>query len=139
MGKGRGISSGIAEREKAMLSQILQGLEPAVVSACVAVLTALIGIIAAALVKFIEAKKDALREKVGADRYDAQLAVARECWGIVEEYFRLHPTLTKTAQAAAELFAEELRKSYPDLANELVDHLRQAVAGEKNAGRPSKT
>ena len=118
-----------------MLQLISNAITPILISAIVAVLTAIIGIVGNAMVKFLAAKKSAIEQKIGVDKYNADLQVAREVWGIVEEFFRTNPQLTKTIQTAAATFADEIRKKIPGLTDDEVAHLRQAVAGEVNQGK----
>jgi len=61
--------------------------------------------------------------------------MARTVWGIVDEYFRVNPQLTKTIETAGLKFADEIRKKIPELTDDEVTHLQQAVAGEVNKGK----
>jgi hypothetical protein len=122
-----------------MLNQILNVVEPIIVSAAVACLTALVGLIGNAAVKFISTKKVALEHQIGVDKYNADLQKAREVWGIGDEFFRTHPEMTKTIETAAAKFQDELLKVIPALTTDEIDHLRQAVAGEVNKGRAAVT
>jgi hypothetical protein len=117
-----------------MLNQILNAVEPIIVSAAVACLTALVGLVGNAAVKFIATKK-ALIQQIGVDKYNADLQTARNVWGVVDEEFRTHPELTKTIESAAAKFEDELLKKVPGLTPNEIDHLRQVVAGEVNKGR----
>jgi hypothetical protein len=118
-----------------MLNQILNAVEPIIVSAAVACLTALVGLVGNAAVKFIATKKAALIQQIGVDKYNADLQTARNVWGVVDEEFRTHPELTKTIESAAAKFEDELLKKVPGLTPNEIDHLRQVVAGEVNKGR----
>lgn len=118
-----------------MLNQIMSAVEPIVISAAVAVLTAVISLIGSAVLRFLVTKKAELVQKIGVDRYNADLAVARNVWGIVDEFFRVHPELEKTVESAASKFEEEILKKIPGLTPDEIDHLRQTVAGEVNKGR----
>jgi hypothetical protein len=118
-----------------MLNQIVNVLAPIIVSTAVACLTALVGIVGNAAVKFIATKKAALVQQIGVDKYNADLQTARNVWGVVDEGFRTHPELTKTIETAAAKFEDEMLKKLPGLTPDEVDHLRQVVAGEVNKGR----
>lgn len=118
-----------------MVHALLTAVEPIFVSAAVAALTAITGIVGDGLIKFITAKKAAVIQKIGVDKYNSDLAVARNIWGIVDEKFRITPTLTKTAESAAAMFEQEILKKIPSLTPDEIDHLRQTVAGEVNKGR----
>jgi len=122
-----------------MLNQIASAVEPIIISAAVVVLTALIGIIGDAIVHFINVKKAALIQKIGVDKYNSNLQVAREVWGVVDEHFRINAELTKTAETAAVKFQDEILRKIPGLTVDEIDHLRQAVAGEVNKGKAAVT
>lgn len=118
-----------------MWAQIASGLEPALVSAAIAVLTAIIGVVGGAIIQLLAQKKAAIIQKIGVDRYNQELAEAKAVWGIVDEFFRTNPTLTKTMATAAAKFNEILGARLPYLTSDELDHLRQAVAGEVNKGK----
>lgn len=118
-----------------MWAQIATGLEPALVSAALAVLTAIIGVVGGAIVQLLATKKSAIIQKIGVDRYNQELAEAKAVWGIVDEFFRTNPALSKTMATAAAKFNEILSKRLPYLTSDELDHLRQAVAGEVNKGK----
>ena len=118
-----------------MWNQILYSVEQIFVSAAVAAVTAVIGVVGRHAISFITLKETALVAKMGVDKYNAQLSTARECWGIVDEFFRIHPELTKSIDTAAVKFEDELLKKVPGLTPDEINHLRQAVAGEVNKGK----
>lgn len=122
-----------------MEQQIINQIVPVLVAAIFAVLTAVIKAVGDAAVKLIEKKKEAVEAKIGADTYNQRVAVAKQVWGIVDEYFRITPTVTKTIEAAQAKFTEEIKKLIPDITDEEIEHLRQAVAGEVNKGRDALT
>lgn len=118
-----------------MAQQIINSIVPVAIAAIVAVLVAIVKSVGNALVALIEKKAEALRVKIGADVYTQRLSFARQAWEVVDEYFRITPTVTKTIAAAQEKFAEEIKKRVPDITDEEIEQLRQAVAGEVNKGR----
>jgi hypothetical protein len=118
-----------------MLNTICTAIAPVLASAALVVLVALVKAFGEAGVKFIQAKKAAVVAKTGAAKYNNNLTVAREVWGIVDEHFRINATLTKTVDSAAAKFEEEILKVIPGLTKDEIEHLRQAVAGEINRGR----
>ncbi len=73
--------------------------------------------------------------RTSAATYDSNITIAREVRGIVDEHFRISAGLAKTFSAAADKFEEEILKIIPGLTKDEIDHLRQAVAGEVNAGK----
>lgn len=118
-----------------MIQQIIDAVVPVAVAALVAVAVAIIKAVGDATVSFIEKKRDALVTKIGADTYARNLAVAREVWGQVDEYFRITPSVAKTVDAAQAKFVEYIQKVIPGLTDDDIEHLRQAVAGEVNKGK----
>jgi hypothetical protein len=111
-----------------MLNQILE----AVVTALVGLLLVLIPIVFAKLTVWASAKINAIQVKTGAEDYNHSLAVAKSVYGIVDEYFRITPTITATIEAKVDMFETEILKICPYLTADDIDHLRQAVAGELN-------
>jgi hypothetical protein len=122
-----------------MLQQVVNAATPIIVSAIVAILTAIIGLVGDAAIKFINAKKAAIIQQIGVDKYNADLAMARTVWGIVDEYFRTNPQLTKSIETTGLKFADEIRKKIPGLTDDEVTHLQEAVAGEVNKGKAAVT
>lgn len=122
-----------------MLSTIVNAVEPIVVSAAVAVITTLIGVVGTAATKWLSAKKQAVEKQIGTTEYNQLLSYAHIAWGIVEEEFRTHPELEKTMEAKQAQFAEWLEKLVPGLTTEKIEALRQAVAAEVNKGKAALT
>lgn len=122
-----------------MIQQIVNTVVPVAVAALVAVLVAVIKAVGDAAVSFIGKKKEALEAQIGAATYTQRLAFARQAWGIVDEYFRITPAVTKTVDTAQAKFAEVLKKMVPSLTDEEIAQLRQAVAGEVNKGKTAVT
>lgn len=118
-----------------MLQTIINTVVPVAVTALIAVLVALIKGVGDAAVNFIEQKTAAIKSKVGTDTYAQRLAFARQAWNITDEYFRITPTVTKTIDTAQMKFAEEIKRLIPDITEDEISQLRQAVAGEVNKGR----
>jgi hypothetical protein len=111
-----------------MLNQILEALA----TALVAILLAVISFVGAKTVTFIEQKKEALTVKIGADTYNKNLAFAKSAWNIVDEYFRITPTVEKTLDSTAKMFTDEMKKFVPQITDADIEQLRQAIAGEVN-------
>lgn len=122
-----------------MFQQFLSQVEPAVVSAALAIITAVITAAGSAAVQFIGAKKAAVVQKIGADAYNQKLTLARQAWAMVDETFRITPALTKSIAAKQEAFAAELQKLVPGVTATEIEQFRQIVAGEVNAGREALT
>lgn len=118
-----------------MLQTITSTVLPVAVTALIAVLVALIKGVGDAAVQFIDQKTAAVKVKMGADTYNQRFAFAKQAWNITDEYFRITPTVTKTIDAAQGKFAEEIKKLIPNITDDEIEQLRQAVAGEVNKGR----
>jgi hypothetical protein len=107
----------------------------AAVAALAAVLVTAIKAFGDAGVEYIRQKQKELQVKTGTERYNQNLAFAKSAWAIVDEYFRITPTIEKTIGAKQAKFAEEIRKLIPSVTDSEIEQLRQAVAGEVNKGR----
>jgi len=118
-----------------MLQEIINSVVPILISALIAVLVAVIKAVGDAAVQWIEKKKEALAVGIGVDTYNQRLSFAYQAWYIVDEFFRITPTVTKTIEAAQAKFAEEIKKLIPAITDDEIDQLRQAIAGEVNKGR----
>lgn len=118
-----------------MLQQIISAVVPVVVASIVAIFVAIIKAVGDAAISFIEKKKEAVQVKIGIDTYNQRLAFARQAWNIVDEYFRITPTVQKTVDSTGKMFADEMKKLVPSLTDEEIEQLRQAVAGEVNKGK----
>jgi len=118
---------------------IINAIIPVAVAALIAVLGAVISAVGDAGVQFIKQKKVALAGRIGMDTYNAHLAFAKSAWAIVDEHFRITPTVTKTIESAQEKFTEEIKKLAPSITDIEIDQLRQTVAGEVNKGREAIT
>jgi hypothetical protein len=114
-----------------MLNQILEALA----TAFVAILLAVISFVGAKVTSYLSAKKAAIIAKAGADKYNAELQVAESVFGIVDEYFRITPSVTATVDNKINMFQTEILKKCPYLTQDEIDHLRQAVAGAVNEGK----
>ena len=118
-----------------MAQQIINAIVPVVITAIVAILVAVIKGIGDACVAYISKKKDAVIAKMGADRWNHNLELAKEAWNMVDEEFRITPTLEKTFAAKQKEFTVQIKKLIPEITDAEIEQLRQAVAGEVNKGR----
>lgn len=115
-----------------MVQQILNVLIPAAITGIVGIMAAVIKAAGDAAVELINEKKKAAELKNGMDEYNRNICFARDIWRLVDENFRISATLEKTAEAKQKMFAEELKKLLPQLSDNEIAQLRQAVAGEIN-------
>lgn len=122
-----------------MWHQIITAAEPIIVSAAVAVITAVLGVVGAAATQWLAAKRAAIVKQIGADEYSRRLAVARNIWGVVDEEVRTHPEIAKTIEAKQEIFAAKTEQALPGITADEIERLRQTVAGIVNAGKAALT
>jgi hypothetical protein len=118
-----------------MLQTIINAIVPVAITALIGVLVAIIKALGDAGVSFIQQKKAALEVKIGADTYAQNLAFAKATWAIVDEKFRITPTLEKTFEAKQAEFTAQIKKMIPEITDAEIEQLRQAVAGEVNKGK----
>lgn len=107
----------------------------AAAAALAAVLATAVKAFGDAGIEYIQQKQKEILLKIGSERYNQYLSFARQTWNIVDEYFRITPTVQKTMEAKQQKFAEELKKLVPSVTDSEIEQLRQAVAGEVNKGR----
>lgn len=122
-----------------MLETIVKTATPILITALLSIVTIIISALGDAAVKFVKANVEAVKLKIGEDTYNQRLSFAYQAWRVVDEYFRITPTVTKTIEAAQERFADEIRKLAPDITDDEIEQLRQAVAGQINKGRKAIT
>ncbi|MBZ9615276.1 hypothetical protein [Clostridium estertheticum] len=122
-----------------MLNQILNFISnqvvPVAVAGTFAFLIKEITPVGTALISLFDKKKIAVANKIGIDTYNGNIEKATNVWGEVDEEFRITPLLTKTIEAAQDLFAQKLLKVIPGLTTDDIEHLRQSVAGVVNKGK----
>lgn len=118
-----------------MLNQIINTIVPIAITAIVGMVTAVIKTVGEAGVEYINKKKEAVVQKIGADKYNNELQFARSAWGMVDEHFRISPELEKTFQAKQAEFDKIVAEKFPELTSDEISQLRQTVAGEINKGK----
>jgi hypothetical protein len=118
-----------------MIQSIINGIVPVMVTVIIGILVATIKSVGDVIIEYIEKKKEAVITEIGINKYNSDLAIARSVWNIVEEYFRINPSIEKTMEAAQKKFEEEILKIIPGLTTAEVEQLRQAIAGEINKGK----
>lgn len=118
-----------------MLQSIINQIIPVVITAIVGVLVAIIKAVGDAAVDYINKKKEAVAAQMGIDKYNSKLTLARSIWNLVDEEFRITPTLTATIEAKQKMFETEILKIMPELTSDEITQLRQVIAGEMNKGK----
>lgn len=118
-----------------MLQSIINQIVPVAIAAIVGVFVAIIKAVGDAAVEYIDKKKEAVAARIGIDQYNSKLLLAKNIWNLVDEAFRITPTLTATIEAKQKMFEEEMLKIMPELTSDEITQLRQVIAGEINKGR----
>lgn len=117
------------------MNEFFTAIQPALASAVVTIVTAVIAALGAYAVKFIAAKRDEAVSRLGLLEYQRKYAAAEAAWKAVDEYFRITPTVVKTVESTLAKFRVEIKKVLPGISDAEIDALRLAVAGAVNAGR----
>lgn len=118
-----------------MVQQIISTIVPVLVTAIAGVLVAAIKAVGDAGVQLINEKITAVKASTGAEQWNHWMELAKTVWNAVDEEFRITPTLEKTIVNKQALFAEKIQQAIPEITNDEIEQLRQAVAGEINKGK----
>lgn len=118
-----------------MVQQIISTIIPVLVTAIAGVLVAAIKAVGDAGVQLINEKIAAVKSSTGAEQWNHWMALARTVWNAVDEEFRITPTLEKTIANKQALFAKKIQQAIPEISDDDIERLRQAVAGEVNKGK----
>jgi hypothetical protein len=120
--------------EKEILTAI-QTLVPAFITGIVGVLLKTASPLISEVEAYFANKKQVLAIKVGVDTYNANLSKAGDIYKLVDEEFRITPTLEKTISEKQNLFNVELKKALPSLTDVEIGQFRQIIAAGINAGK----
>ncbi|AGF54570.1 phage terminase Nu1 subunit (DNA packaging protein) [Clostridium saccharoperbutylacetonicum] len=78
-------------------------------------------------------------EKAGVEtlilKNESYIKVAKQIWYMIDENFRISTIVEEKLKSKVDLFNEAILKKFPELSQEDVDNLRQAIAGEINQGK----
>ena len=87
------------------------------------------------IVKVLESKlaKSGLEEKILKNKN--YITVAKQIWNMVDENFRISETVEEKLESKAEQFDKLLLSKFPELTQDDITEIRQAIAGEVNAGK----
>lgn len=118
-----------------MFNQIVNTVVPVLVTAIGGILVAIIKSVGDAAIDYIQTKKEHVANQIGDINYNSNLKKAKDIWNIVDEEFRITPTLTKTVEAKQQMFAKLLKSKVPSLTDDEISSIRQAIAGEVNKGK----
>lgn len=118
-----------------MKEYLLSQLIP-IINTCVVILVSIIiKLIGDSLISLLEAKCNEAIGQTQLHKYSRERALAKDVWGIVEEYFRTNNVTDDVINKKISMFNDELRKKIPYLTDEEIDFLRQVIAGEINKGK----
>lgn len=118
-----------------MWQTALNTILTAVAAAGVTVLVAVIKAFGDAGIQFVQTKAAAIEAKAGQDKWNFWITLAKQAWNITEENTRIIPTAEQTIAAKQAEFAVQLKKLIPEITDDEIEQLRQAVAGEVNKGK----
>lgn len=118
-----------------MVQQIISTIIPVLVTAIAGVLVAAIKAVGDAGVQLINEKIVAVKTSAGAEQWNHWMQLAQTVWNAVDEEFRITPTLEKTIANKQALFTEKIQQVIPEITDDEIEQLRQAIAGEVNKGK----
>lgn len=118
-----------------MLKELSSQVLPIIIQAIVTILGVVISTIGVIAVKYVQAKKTELINKIGKDKYNQEKAYALDIWNLVDEHFRISGISNVTIGEKVALFEKELLKKVPYLTQDELDSLRLSLGGVINKGK----
>lgn len=118
-----------------MKELLINQLAPIAATAVVAILVAVIKTVGDVVIVVLAKKKEEIEQKIKASGHEEELNTAKEVWNIIEEKFRITENAETLLSSKADEFNKLLLQKIPGLSQENIDDLRQAIAGEFNAGK----
>ncbi|WP_031367541.1 hypothetical protein, partial [Clostridium botulinum] len=80
-------------------------------------------------IQFLQKKKEATIQKIGADKYNMYHTIATNVMLAIEQQYA---NIGYTGRIKADLFDDEIARLIPDISPKEIAHLREAVVGEFN-------
>jgi hypothetical protein len=117
------------------MNELINQIIPLLITCIVGVLAIVIKGLGDVAAKYFQAKREEVIAQIGQVEYKKRISTALDIWGIVDEHFRLNNLIDHTIQSKSELFNELLLERIPTLEQSDLDYLRQAIAGQINAGK----
>ncbi len=117
--------------KEVLISQVV----PVASTAIVAILVALIKVVGGATIEVLAKKKEEIEQKIKATGHEEELKTAKEVWDIIEEKYRITENAAQVLGSKSNEFDKLLLKRVPGLSQENLNDLRQAIAGQVNAGK----
>ncbi len=118
-----------------MKELLISQIAPIGATAITAILVVIIKTIGGATVEVLAQKKEQIEQAIKANGHEQDLQIAKEVWNIVEEKFRITENAETLLSSKADEFNKLLLQKIPGLSQQNIDDLRQAIAGEINAGK----
>lgn len=94
-----------------------------------ALLSALILALLSSGISYLQKKKKAIIGRIGADKYYADMEIARNVFNQVEQQFK---GLSGVANEKAALFDKTIANLIPGITTDQVEHYRESIAGQIN-------
>lgn len=117
------------------MNELINQIVPLLVTCILGILAVVIKAVGDVTIKFLQAKKEEAIARLGQVEYEKRMATAQDIWGVVDEHFRVHDLINHTVNDKIDLFNKLLLERIPSLKQSDLDYLRQAIAGQINAGK----
>lgn len=118
-----------------MKELLISQIAPIGATAITAILVVIIKTIGGAAIEVLAKKKEEIEQAIKASGHEQDLQTAKEVWNIVEEKFRITENVETVLSSKTDEFNKLLLKKIPGISQENIDDLRQAIAGQVNAGK----
>ena len=117
------------------MNELINQIVPLLVTCILGILAVVIKAVGDVTIKYLQAKKEEAIARLGQVEYEKRRATALDIWGVVDEHFRVHDLINHTVNDKIDLFNKLLLERIPSLEQSDLDYLRQAIAGQINAGK----
>lgn len=118
-----------------MKELLISQIAPIVATSVVGILVIIIKTVGSAVVEVLAKKKEQIEQVIKANGHEEELKTAKEVWNIIEEKFRITENTEILLSSKSDEFNKLLLQKIPGLSQQNIDDLRQAIAGEINAGK----
>lgn len=99
-------------------------------------LTGALAYVGKEVLKFVPKIVNYLEAKIGLTNYEKTKAIAWDIWNVVEEHFRLSEIDGDKVQVKMAMFETLIKQKIPEITNNEIETIRQAIAGEFNKDKP---
>ena len=118
-----------------MKELLISQIAPIAITAIVGILVKIIYAVGGAAIEVAVKKKEQIEQAIKASGHEEDLKTAKEAWNIIEEKFRITENAETLLSSKADEFNKLLLQKIPGISQQNIDDLRQAIAGEVNAGK----